>query len=309
MLPFGLYYKVHYKVHVGVDAGQARIITAVDATGGAMPDQDLLERVIQEHQSTVGRQLEEAVADSQYGTIANYTMLKDRGIAPSIPRHETGADRLEMTADVFVYDPATDSYLCPQGKVIRRRGAMHAERVTGGVLYRADPTDCAVCPLKTACCPTAQARTIFRSTRIPLRQRVAIYLATSRARQSIRWRKAWVETIFGDAKVRRGLRRAQFRGGDRMRMQAWMTAIAHNVRKLAFRKTRRPETGVAALEEGSGQRSDVPLCSHGADRPDSRHFQRTALPELTWATVPMARSDQDGTFLLRRGLQEGSGTE
>ena len=240
---------LYYKVHVGVDGGKARIITAVEATGGAVPDQDLLERVLKEHQSNVGRRLAEAVADAQYGTVASYMLLEREGILPSIPRHETGADRLPLPAKAFSYEPETDSYRCPGGKAVRRRGAVHAERVTGGVLYRANPRECALCPRKGECCPKAQARTIFRANTDPLKQRVAVYLKTSKARQSIRWRKAWVETVFGDTKVRRGLRRAQFRGVDRMRIQALLTAIAHNVRKLALRKTVRLGTGVGAKEK------------------------------------------------------------
>lgn len=56
--------------------------------------------------------------------------------------------------------------------------------------------------------------------------------------------------MFGDGKVQRGLRRAQFRGRDRMRIQAFLTASAYNVRKLALRKRTKPEAGVTAQEKG-----------------------------------------------------------
>jgi hypothetical protein len=199
------------------------------------------------------------VADSQYGTITNYTILEEYQIVPSIPRHETGDDRLAMPAEVFVYDPETDSYQCPQGKQVRRRGAMHAERVTGGILYQADPENCGSCPVKARCCPTGKARTIFRANTDPLRHRVAVYLQTFRARQYIRRRKVWVETIFGDTKVRRGPRRAQCRKLDRMRMQGWLTAAAHNVQKLALRKSMRPRSGAAAREKDRERGLNMPF--------------------------------------------------
>jgi transposase len=75
------------------------------------------------------------------------------------------------------------------------------------------------------------------------------FVRTFRARQSIRRRKVWVETVFGDGKECHGLRRAQFRGRDRMRIQAFLTATAYNVRKLALRTRRKPETGVSAQEK------------------------------------------------------------
>ena len=82
-----------------------------------------------------------------------------------------------------------------------------------------------------------------------VRERAEAYLRTFPARQSIRRRKAWIETIFGDGKQRRGLRRARCRGLDPMRIQAWMTATAQNVRQLALRTGTRPTDGAAALEQ------------------------------------------------------------
>jgi hypothetical protein len=120
----------------------------------------------------------------------------------------------------------------------------------GGIIYRARPAVCAACPLKEICCGTAQARTVFRPDDGGVRDRAVAFVRTFRAKQSIRRRKVWVETVFGDGKERRGLRRAQFRRQDRMRIQALLPASAYNVRKLALRKRTRPESGVAAQEKG-----------------------------------------------------------
>jgi hypothetical protein len=60
-------------------------------------------------------------------------------------------------------------------------------------------------------------------------------------------RKAWIETIFGDGKERRGLRRAHFRGIDRVRIQAWRTATAKEIRHLARCLHKGPSLGVVAL--------------------------------------------------------------
>jgi hypothetical protein len=83
-----------------------------------------------------------------------------------------------------------------------------------------------------------------------VRDPAVAHARTFRAKQSIRRRKVWVETVFGDGKERRGLRLPQFRGRDRMRIQALLTASAYNVRKLAVRKRTKPESGVGAQERG-----------------------------------------------------------
>jgi hypothetical protein len=240
---------LYYKVHVGVDAGRARIITAVEVTGGAVADEYLLARLTREHAGNTGRTVGEVVADTKYGTGANYAALEARGIAASIPMHENGASRRALPADAFAYDAPTDTYLCPAGQRLRRQGTSTTGGTNGGVIYRARPSACAACAHKTACCGTAQARTMFRPDDGGLRDRTVAYLRTFRARQSIRRRKAWVETVFGDGKEQRGLRRARFRGRDGVRVQALLTATAYNVRKLALRKSTRPGTGLGTAEK------------------------------------------------------------
>jgi transposase len=240
---------LYHKVHVGVDAGRARIVTAVEVTGGAVADEHLLERLVREHEGNTGRTLAEVVADAKYGTGANYAALEARGIAASIPMHENGAARRALPADAFAYDAATDAYLCPAGGRLRRQGRSTTGGTSGGTIYRARPSACAACAHKPVCCPTARARTMFRPDDGGLRDRTVAYLRTLRARQSIRRRKAWVEAVCGDAKERRGLRRAHFRGRDAVRVQALLTATAHNVRKLALRRTIRPGTGLGTAEK------------------------------------------------------------
>jgi transposase len=245
----GVLLALYYKVHVGVDAGRARIVTAVEVTGGAVADEYLLDCLTREHEGTTGRTVGEVVADTKYGTAANYGMLEERGIAASIPMHENGATRRALPADAFVDDAPTDSYVCPAGKRLRRQGTSTTGGTNGGVIDRARPSECAACAHKATCCGTAQARTMFRPDDGGLRDRTVADLRTFRARQSIRRRKAWVETVFGDGKEQRGLRRARVRGRDGVRIQALLTATAYNVRKLALRKTTRPGTGSGTAEK------------------------------------------------------------
>jgi transposase len=245
---WGVPLDLYYKVHVGVDAGQARIVTAVEATGGAVGDEFLLERIVREHSGNVQRDLAEVVADAKYGTTANYAFLEKLGVVAAIPLHATKATYRALTIDAFTDDEAKDQYRCPAGQILRRQGKSATAGAMGGIIYRARPSVCAACPLKAVCCGSAEARSVFRPDDGGVRDRAVTYLRTFQAMQSIRRRKVWVETVFGDGKERRGLRRAQFRGRDRMRMQALLTATAYNVRKLALRKRTKPVTGVGAKE-------------------------------------------------------------
>jgi transposase len=270
---------LYYKVHAGVDAGRARIVTAVEVSGGATTDDQLLKRLVTEHEGNVGRHVREVSADTKYGTVENYRWLEGRGIRAAIPMVDKSSTKPGLPPEAFVYDPHTDSFRCPQGQKLTRQGVLTTAAGLPITLYQARPHQCARCPRKPECCGPTQARSLSVADDGGVRARAALYLATFPARQSIRRRKAWIETIFGDGKERRGLRRARCRGLDRMRVQAWMTAIAQNVRQLALGKGTRPETGVGARESPS----PLPVCSSlprlPLAQPASNHYLTLCLAQ------------------------------
>jgi transposase len=242
-VPPGLY----YKVHVGVDGGAARVVTAVEVTSGEVGDEQLLGRLLREHVGSTGRTVTEVVADTKYGTQANYLLLEAARIRPSIPPFLGGGVRRALGREHFIYDPATDRYRCPAGQPLRRMGRTRTGTPLGGFQYRADPQACRACPLKADCCGTAAARTITRPDDAGLSERVRAYLATRQARRSLRRRGCWVETVNAELKERHGLRRAQCRGRAKVQMQAYGAAIAYNVKKLAAGLRRRPGGAAEAL--------------------------------------------------------------
>jgi transposase len=240
---------LYYKVHAGVDAGRARVVTVVEVTGGAVTDDQLLKRLVVEHEGAVGRRVGEVGADSRYGTVENYRWLGGRGVRASIPMADRGPGQGTLPVEAFAYDPPSDSFRCPAGRRLTRQGVLPTAAGLPITVYQARPRDCAGCPRKPECCPKVRARSISVADDGGVRDAARAHLATFRARQTMRRRKAWIETIFGDGKERRGLRRARCRGLDAMRVQAWMTALAQNVRQLALRTGTRPADGVGALEK------------------------------------------------------------
>ncbi len=249
---------LYYKVHAGVDAGRARIVTTVEVTGGGVTDEQLLKRLVLEHEGNVGRHLSEVGADTKYGTVDNYRFLEGRGIRASIPMVDRRVGKTTLPTEAFEYDLRSDSFFCPTGQRLLRQGVVTTPAGLPITIYQARPKACASCPRKSECCGDSKARSISIADDGGVRDRAQAHLTTFRARQSIRRRKAWIETIFGDGKERRGLRRARCRGLDWMRVQAWLTAIAQNVRQLALSKGTWPETGAGALEKPSPM--PFPLC-------------------------------------------------
>jgi transposase len=231
---------LYYKVHVGVDGGQARIVTAIEATTGIVGDEQLLPRLVAEHEGNTRRRLLEVAADTKYGTIDNYQWLEERDVRAAIPFSDGGSDHRLIPRSAFLYDPATDTYRCPTGALLTRQGRTTTTAAHPLIIYRPRPAACADCPLKVKCCGTAKVRSVSRPDDGGLRDRTVAYLRTGPARRLIRQRKAWVETVFGDGKERRGLRRARCRGLDAVRIQALLTATAQNIRKLALHHPAEP---------------------------------------------------------------------
>ena len=240
-VPLALY----HKLHVGVDGGRARIITAVDVTAGEVADEGLLDRLCKEHEGVTGRTLAEVVADAKYGVAANYRLLEAAGIAASIPLHRSGREHRAVPRATFVYDAERDRFVCPEGQALARQGWSSTAGTSGGVIYRASPSTCRACARKLLCCGEAEARTVTRTAEEDVRGRARASLATGRAKTSIRRRKCWAETAMAELKERHGCRRASGRGRPNVRIQAFVAAIAYNVKKLARSSARRPHQGAA----------------------------------------------------------------
>ena len=113
---------------------------------------------------------ERLIGDSAYGSAEMLNWLvHDRGIEPHIPVYDK-SQRSDGTfsRDDFTYDRASDTYLCPAGKVLQlyrrrfttpRTGAMKGNALR----YRASKRHCEACPLKPRCCPNTPARYVPRS--------------------------------------------------------------------------------------------------------------------------------------------------
>ena len=74
----------------------------------------------------------------------------------------TAPNRLPPGA--FLYQPETNRYLCPEGKLLRPQGRFNTKSKRGFVAYcyEAKISDCAPSNLKPECCPENTAMLAFR---------------------------------------------------------------------------------------------------------------------------------------------------
>ncbi|WP_432621262.1 transposase [Albidovulum sp.] len=131
----------------------------------------------------------------------------------------------------FKFDPHHDAVRCPARKQLRPRNSSAA-----GKRYRADRRDCARCPLKAQCLPRGAP-----SRRVNIVTNHAAILRARRKRaawrddeRAIYTRHRWqAEGAHGTAKTLHGLARAVRRGLENRKIQALLTAVAMNRKKLA----------------------------------------------------------------------------
>jgi transposase len=227
--------KLGYHDHYAVDGGKARIIVGVLVTPAEVQDNqaflDLLERARFRFHLHVKR----AVADSKYATIENLRELEQRGIRAYMPVVEYRKTGQFFRQQDFTYDPATDSYRCPQGETLAYRATHYEKEVT---IYQAPDATCTACPLRSRCTDGTTGRKVTRPFDEDLRERARELQTTEAYKKALRKRQVWVEPLFGEAKDWHQLRRFRLRGLANVNMQGLLVAAGQNLKRWLAATTR-----------------------------------------------------------------------
>jgi transposase len=221
--------KLRYKTHRGVDP-QQEVITATLVTPGATDEGAVLAEVLEAHEQNTQRKVETAVADSRYGTMENFLFCYDSGIQahiPSLAGSQQGSGRREdiFPKEAFRYDRKTDRFICPAGKVLRRRhfykGRRHYE-------YKAASGVCARCRLRAKCTRSSYGRTLKRHEQQEALDQMLKQSQSLEAHQDIKTRQHLSERSFARS-TRYGYKRARWRGLWRVRIQDFLVAAIQNI--------------------------------------------------------------------------------
>ena len=197
-------------------------------TGELNEGQVILER-LDATAATTGQAIVTATADSGYAYAKVYSGLEQRGIARSSPKADPTRSAVPLRR--FRFDPKADLVKCPRGKILTP-GKVQKH----GRFFVARTRDCRSCSLAVHCLPKGRgARAVMISIDYPAllrarRRRERWSAEDQRLYQRHRWRS---EGFHGEAKTWHGLARAVRRGLDNMRIQAFLTAAAVNLKRLA----------------------------------------------------------------------------
>ena len=215
------------------DAGAGgRLITAVDVTADA-DDHPHLTPLIKAAAANSGAAHDVVtVADAGYHSGHNLAACAAAGHTVLMPTTHDRRRRNPYHKDHFTYCPQTDTYLCPQRKVLTytdRSTHSNGYRVRR---YRANGRDCRACPAFGTCTSSQSGRSIKISEHEPILQRHRQLMATVPAKQLYRRRSTIVEPVFGLLKEWHSARRFLLRGRSQVASEWHLLATAFNLKSL-----------------------------------------------------------------------------
>lgn len=218
-----------YKQHTIVDDVRG-VILDVEVTTGEVNEGQVVEKRVDATMATTGVAITTLTADAGYAYAKVYGAMERRGIDPIIPAK---ADPMRSPVPLrrFRYDATHDIVKCPRGKLLRPGGP-----IKHGRFFYSKAKDCARCSLASACLSKGRVnKAIVISNDYPAllrarRRRDRWSADDQRLYRRHRWRS---EGFHGEAKTWHGLARAIRRGLQNMKIQAYLTAAAINLKRLA----------------------------------------------------------------------------
>jgi transposase len=220
------------------------ILVAMEVSTGRADTPRLVPMLI-EAEAMGGQLPAEVVADGGYYSGANIAAAETLGVtlfAPVQPP-SNATQQPAYYASQFHYDPRTDTYTCPEGRLVTH---VYTTKRSGQErrIYRGQ--ECASCPVRAACTSNPRGRSIERMPWADAVERHRAHMATAVATERMRQRRTLIEPTFGSLKEHFGLRRFLLRGLDGVRAEWLLAGSAYNLRKL-YRYWWRPQRAARAL--------------------------------------------------------------
>ncbi|CDZ67883.1 Transposase for IS660 (Divided with OB1837 and OB1838) [Neorhizobium galegae bv. orientalis] len=206
------------------------MIVDVEITTGELNEGNELIATVERIEATIGTHIEIVTADAGYAYAKIYGQLERRNTVAVIPpKREPIRSPVPMRR--FRYDAKNDILKCPRGRKLNA-----GRRVKHGRFFTSRAKDCRRCDLARLCLSGGRS-----NKAVVLGDDYPALLRARRRREQWskqdkvlytrhRWRG---EGIHGEAKGQHGLARAVRRGLSNMKIQAYLTAAAINLKRLA----------------------------------------------------------------------------
>lgn len=216
-----------YEAHTACDKNG--VILGVEVTAGNVSDSVAWDAVY-DQVTTRFPEAKYITMDAAYKTPWIAKKILDSGRIPILPytRYKGKKDRFRPWE--FLYDPARDSFLCPEGHELRHTTTSKEGKRT----YRSIPKICRDCPCRAACGANEKGQRIL-TTHIwqEYLDLVEQIRKTDDGKDIYAKRKESIERVFADAKEKHAMRYTHHRGLARVFAWVRLKYAAMNLKKLA----------------------------------------------------------------------------
>jgi len=172
---------------------------------------------------------------------AERNRFKD-GINPRKQIKKANRNQNTFTNDDFTWDEKKQSYLCKNGKFLKRKARAQQIRNIVYDMYHAKETECSVCPLRLKCLSTPQTKARYllipvdRSPedkkKTSLLEQMKAKIDTLEGRKIYSKRLAIVEPVFANIRAQKRLDRFTLRSKEKVNIQWILFALVHNIEKI-----------------------------------------------------------------------------
>ena len=237
----GQHYGLSYNVQLTTDAAASVVVAA--AVSQIAPDYEHLIPAVEQVERRLGAKPQQVIVDAGYSSRQNIVELNAKGVemvgswVQSDGRVKHRFARVGVTEgflpSMFKYDQSTDTYRCPEGKLLRRHGDVDRP---GRVMrtYRALQTDCRHCPSRTQCYSgrgPRYGRSIVITLEDPVVTAYRARMKTPDADRLRRLRGQVAEFPNAWIKEKLGLRRFHVRGLAKARSEALWAVLTYNLQQ------------------------------------------------------------------------------
>lgn len=184
---------------------------------------------------------EKLIGDKAYGTGENRSKLKEMGTRLVSPPKEKANPTGLYTINEFDYDEDNQRVGCPAGEETDK---YTQDKKTGNKIFHFPGEVCSKCSLKEECTKSEQGRTITISRYYNELKEAEGYAKTQQYKEDMKLRPP-IEAKQAEMVRWHGLRRARYRGLPKVRLQAYFTALAVNIKRWVKLLTVAPPEGVS----------------------------------------------------------------
>jgi transposase len=146
--------------------------------------------------------------------------------------------RQKFVLEDFHYEEASDHYLCPQGKRLRRKAKKAYVDGLVRKIYVAEEQDCQSCPVQLRCITNKGGKRKYLGITIAVEltnfsRRMAGKVDSERGRKIYPQRFAVAEPVFANIRTHKRLDRFTLRGKAKVNIQWLLYCMVHNIEKIA----------------------------------------------------------------------------